>query len=45
MASSTILLRGKITDRVVYEGLILTKEDFNFEGRTEDKLYICLSKR
>jgi len=45
MAVSNVLLRDKNTKPVVYEGLILTKEDFNFEGRTEDKLYICLSKR
>ncbi|KAK2142420.1 hypothetical protein LSH36_958g00101 [Paralvinella palmiformis] len=44
MAVSTVLLREKNTERVVYEGLILTREYFNFEGRTEDKLYICLSK-
>ena len=27
----------------VYEGIIVTKENFDFDGRGKDHIYICLS--
>ena len=40
---STVLLRDKNTSQSVYEAVIYNTADF--DGRTVDKLYICLSER